>query len=150
MAVEVHLQEDTFRIPWTVRYYEADQQNVVYHGWYLNYFDEAFMAWLEAKGYGYERAHAEGVDWMLVHTEVDWQGSLRWGDATEIAVSLVHIGTSSMTVDYAALSDGKAVCSARTVYVIVDAKDFTRVPVPEALRAALGDGQALRRPRAGR
>lgn len=150
MPVDVHIPDDAFRMPLTVRYYEADQQKVVYHGWYLNYFDEAFMAYLDSVGYGYERAHAEGVDWMVVHSEIDWHASLRWPTAAEIVVSPVHIGTSSMTVDYAAVRDGEAVCSARTVYVVVDAAEFTRINAPGELREAIGDGQPLRRPRAGR
>ncbi|MFV0535329.1 MAG: acyl-CoA thioesterase [Cumulibacter sp.] len=150
MAVEVHVGEDTWRMPLTVRYYEADQQGVVFHGWYLNYFDEAFTLYAESIGYSIHKAHAEGVDWMVVHSELDWHGSLRWPDAAEIAVSAVHCGNSSITVDFAALRDGEAVCSARNVYVTVNAEEYTRIDVPEGLRAAIGAGQSLRRPRAGR
>ncbi|WP_106849026.1 thioesterase family protein [Blastococcus sp. Marseille-P5729] len=150
MAIAVHVPDDTWRMPLTVRYYEADQQNVVFHGWYLNYFDEAFTAYAEAIGYSIQRAHADGADWMVVHSEIEWHGSLRWPDAAEIAVSAVHVGNSSMTIDFAALRDGEAVCSARNVYVMVDAEEYTRIEVPQALREALGRGQSLRRPRAGR
>ena len=150
MAVDVHVGEDAWRMPLAVRYYEADQQNVVFHGWYLNYFDEAFTAYAEARGYSIQRAHAEGVDWMVVHSEIDWHGSLRWPDAAQIAVSTVHVGNSSITIDFAALRDGEAVCSARNVYVTVDATQFERVEVPQAFREALGTHQSLRRVRAGR
>ena len=150
MAVEVHVGDDTWRMPLTVRYYEADQQNVVFHGWYLNYFDEAFTAYAADLGYSIQRAHSDGVDWMVVHSEIDWHGSLRWPDAAEIAVSAVHVGNSSLTVDFAALRDGEPVCSARNVYVTVDAKEFSRVEVPVAFREAIGHGQSLRRPRTGR
>lgn len=150
MAVDVHVTDDTWRMPLTVRYYEADQQNVVFHGWYLNYFDEAFTLYAADLGYSIQRAHSEGVDWMVVHSEIDWHGSLRWPDAAQIAVSAVHVGNSSLTIDFAALRDGEAVCSARNVYVTVDAKEFSRVEVPPAFREALGYGQSLRRPRAGR
>lgn len=150
MAVDVHVSADTWRMPLNVRYYEADQQGVVFHGWYLHYFDEAFTLYTEAIGYSIHRAHAEGADWMVVHSELDWHGPLRWPDAVEIAVSAVHCGNSSITVDFAALRDGEAVCSARNVYVTVDAKEYTRIEVPSELRAAIGSGQSLRRPRAGR
>lgn len=150
MPVDVHVSDDIWRMPLTVRYYETDQQNVVFHAWYLNYFDEAFTAYAEAQGFSLTRAHAEGFDWMVVHSEIDWHGSLRWPDAAEIAVSPVHVGNSSVTVDFAALRDGEAVCSARNVYVTVDAKEFSRVEVPFEFREMLGYGQSLRRPRAGR
>ncbi|PRZ44341.1 acyl-CoA thioester hydrolase [Antricoccus suffuscus] len=150
MPIDVHVSTETFTMPLKVRYYEADQQSVVYHGWYLNYFDEAFMAWLETLEYGYGKMAEDGVDVMLVHSEIDWHGSLRWPNDAEIAASLVAIGNSSITVDYAAIVDGTPVCSARTVYVTVDAKEFTRMPVPEPMRAALGHPAPLRRQRAGR
>lgn len=150
MAIAVHVTDDIWRMPLTVRSYEAGPQNVVFHGWYLNYFDEAFTAYAEAIGYGPRRAREEGVDWTVVHSEIDWHGSLRWPDAAEIAVSAVHVGNSSMTIDFAALRDGEPVCSTRNVYLLVDTKESTRVEVPHALREALGRGQALRRPRVGR
>lgn len=137
-------------MPLKVRYYEADQQAVVYHGWYLNYFDEAFMAWVEHRGYSYDVMEESGVDVMLVHSEIDWHGSLRWPNDAEIAVSLVAVGTSSLTVDYAAIVDGKPMCSARTVYVVVDRKEFARIPVPEKMRERLGAPAPLRKLRTGR
>lgn len=150
MPVDVHVPDDAFRMPLTVRYYEADQQKVVFHGWYLNYFDEAFMAYLDSIGYGYDRAHADGVDFMVVHSEIDWHASLRWPSAAQIAVSPVHIGTTSMTVDFAAVRDGEVVCSARNIYVTIDFAEQTRISVPGTLREAVGSAGPLRRPRAGR
>lgn len=150
LPIDVHVSHETFTMPLRVRYYEADQQAVVYHGWYLNYFDEAFMAWLDSRDYGYGVMADEGVDVMLVHSELDWHGSLRWPNDAQIAASLVAIGNSSLTVDYAAIVDGTPMCSARTVYVTVDDKEFKRIPVPESMRLALGQPAPLRRQRAGR
>lgn len=147
MPITVTVPPAIFRMPLKVRYYEADQQAVVYHSWYLNYFDEAFMAFVTDRGYDFA---ANGTDVMLVHTEIDWHDSLRWPSDAEIAVSPVAYGNSSITVDYAALHNGKPVASARTIYVVVDGTNFTRMPVPAAMREALGDPAPLRALKAGR
>ena len=150
MAVEVVVPADVFRMPFKVRYYEVDQQKVVFHSWYLAYFDEAFGEFLAARGFGYPELISSGVDVMLVHSELDWHGSLRWADEAEVLVSVVAIGQSSLTLDYAVVRADAPLCSGRSVYVTVDAAEFTRVDVPGGLRTALGAPVAMRRQRPGR
>lgn len=150
MPIDVAVGPDVFQMPLKVRYYEADQQAVVYHGWYLNYFDEAFIAYMDDPNRGRGAMSTTDADVMLVHTEIDWHASLRWPGEATIAVSLVGMGNSSVTMDFAAISDGVPVCSARTVYVVVDNKDFQRIAIPEVMREALGHPAPLRRQRAGR
>lgn len=150
MPVEVVVPADVFKMPIKVRYYEVDQQKVVFHSWYVAYFDEAFGEFLAARGFAYPELIAAGVDVMLVHTELDWHGSLRWADEADVAVSVVAVGQSSLTFDYAILLQDTPLCSGRSVYVAVDATDYMRVDVPPALREALGTPVSMRRQRAGR
>lgn len=156
MPVKVEVPPDVFRMPITVRYLEADQQGVVFNMWYLGYIDEALSAYLAHVGLTYADLIASGYDVMLVHTELDWAGSLRWQDRADVLVSPVGIGNTSLTLDYAVQrrtdSDepGDVVLSARIVYVVVDATTHERIEVPEKIRAAIGDPRALRRVSSGR
>lgn len=150
MAVEVVVPGDAFRMPVKVRYYETDQQKVVFNSWYLAYFDEALAEFLTSVGYPYQQLLADGSDTMLVHTELDWTGSLTWGDLADVVVSPVAVGNTSVTLDFAIVRGDRSLCSARTVYVVVDATTLARTPVPARLAEALHDRAPLRRSRAGR
>ena len=120
-----------------VRYAEVDQQGVVFNGWYLTYLDEAMAAYLTARGLPYADLIATGHDVMLVHTELDWTGSLRWGDVASVAVSTEKLGTTSVTLAFHVHRGGLSVCRARTVYVCIAAGTADKRSIPDALRLAL-------------
>jgi acyl-CoA thioester hydrolase len=122
-----------------VRYFEADQQGVVFNMWYLAYLDDAMTAYLLAGGLPYTEMISAGYDVQLVHTELDWVGSLGWGDRADIDVSTSRLGTTSFTLDFAVRTGERAVASAKTVYVVVGTDGSGKRPVPEPLRKALGE-----------
>lgn len=127
-----------------VRYLEADQQGVVFNMWYLAYFDDAFTALLAHHGLPYQALIAQGADAQLVHTEIDWSGPLRWGDRAAVDVALARLGTTSFALQFAVRAGDQVVATGETVYVAVETDGWTKIPVPEALRAALGPLAPLR------
>jgi len=139
---------DVFEFALRVRYMEADAQGVVFNGWYLTYFDEAFAAFLGSRGLAYPDLIAAGYDTQLVHSEIDWNAGLRWPDDVLVAVSTAHRGRTSFAVDFAARrGDGEVACSARTVYVVIATDGSGKCEIPPPLAAALGDPAPLRPPR---
>ncbi len=112
--------------------------------WYLAYFDEAWTAFLAAGGYPYTEMLRAGYDVQLVHTELDWGGSLAFGDPAEIRVGVARIGTSSVTIQFEAWSGNRSVVSATTVYVVVDTDGSGPTPIPPRLRSAVGPVSPLR------
>jgi len=50
----------------TVRYFECDQQGVVFNMWYLGYFDEALSAFLTAGGLSYRKLIETGFDMQVL------------------------------------------------------------------------------------
>ena len=144
--------QDLYAFPVTVRYLEVDQQGVVFNAWYLAWFDEAMTAFLAHAGLPYADLLALGVDCQVVHTELDWTGAVGFGDAVEVQVSPAHVGHTSFTLDFVVRSGGAAVCTGRTVYVVVVGPQAagghdavgTKAEVPEPLRAALGEVRPLK------
>lgn len=120
-----------------VRYFEADQQGVVFNMWYLGYFDEAMTAFLEEGGLGYRQMLDAGFDVQLVHTEVDWTSSLRWGDEAEVRVALAERGRTSFSISFDVSARGEQVAVGRTVYVVVATDGSGKRPIPEILDKAL-------------
>ena len=97
-----------------VRYLEADQQGVAFNMWYLGYFDEAMAAFLEEGGLAYPDMLAAGFDVQLVHTEIDWQSSLRWQDQAQVKVELGQAGTTSFDLHFTVSSEDRQVATGRT------------------------------------
>ena len=135
---------DTFEFPVNVRYLEVDQQGVVFNMWYMAYFDDAMTAFLAHRGLAYDDITAAGFDVMLVHVEIDWKGGVGWNDEVVVAVSLARLGGTSFTLDFQVRRDGEGVVDGRIVYVVVATNGSGKRPVPELLRAALGEEQPLR------
>lgn len=135
---------DVFEFPVQVRYMEVDAQGVVFNGWYLTYFDEAFAGFLRARGLGYGAMIADGYDVQLVHTEIDWRAGLAWGDDVVVAVATARVGRTSFALDFETRRGGEATCSARTVYVVIATDGSGKREIPPALAAALGPPAPLR------
>jgi acyl-CoA thioester hydrolase len=135
----------THRIP--IRYLEVDQQGVVFNMWYLAYADDAMTEYLAQGGLPYIELNEAGYDVQLVHTELDWVGSLGWPDRAEAAVdvTLTKMGTTSFTLQFDFRSGARPVARATTVYVVVDTERWEKCPVPEVLRDALGPVDAAAR-----
>jgi acyl-CoA thioester hydrolase len=127
-----------------VRYLEVDQQGVVFNMWYLAYFDDAMTAFLAAGGLKYVDMLAAGFDAQVIHTELDWHGSLTWGDDAVVDVGLSAIGRTSFTLQFRARVGERPVVTASTVYVVVGADGSGKRPVPSFLRDALGPIAGLR------
>src|SRR5262245_36879195 len=86
--------------PWQVRYYEADQQGVVFNAWYLAWFDEAMSGFLRHKRLDDARMREHGIDFQLVRSEIDWRGGVSYGDDVSIAVEPGRIGNTSFDVHF--------------------------------------------------
>lgn len=133
-----------FRYSVDVRYVEVDQQGVVFNMWYLAYLDEAMARFLAHGGLPYADMLAAGWDVQLVHTELDWHGSLRFGDRAEVDVALAGVGRTSFTLAFAVRAGDLLAVTARTVYVVVATDGSGKCAVPGPVRAALGEISPLR------
>jgi acyl-CoA thioester hydrolase len=130
----------TFEVPVQIRYLEADQQGVVFNMWYLAYFDDALSAFLARGGLTYPELMASGFDVQLVHSEIDWTGSLRYGDEAAIGVELTVLGTTSFTLAFTVRGPDAVVATGSTVYVVVGTDGSGKRAVPDRLRNALHAG----------
>ena len=121
-----------------VRYLEVDRQGVVFHMWYLAYFDDALSGYLGAGGLAYADLMASGYDVMLVRTELDWTGGVGFGDDVVVEVTPQRVGETSFTLGYCVRRDGEVVCRASTVYVVVAMDGSGKRSIPPRLRDLLG------------
>ena len=132
----------TFSLAIVPRYAEVDQQGVVFNGHYLTWFDEACTGLLDTLGVSYPELMAGGHDFQVVHSEIDYASSVRWRDTVRVAARCRRVGSTSFTVEFSVLAATEAepervAVRGHNVYVVVSTQDWTKRPVPDALRAAL-------------
>lgn len=122
-----------FRHRVDVRFMELDSFGIVFHMWYLAYFDDAMIAYFKSRGVSYQQIFIQ-----VVRTELDFDGAvIRRGDSVEIAVRPVRIGRSSFALEFAVLhaDRGDPMVVGRTVYVCVKPIEggTAKHPIPQPL-----------------
>lgn len=122
-----------FELPIRVRYYEVDQQGVVFNGWFLMYWDEAMTAWLEAGGLPYEAMTGRGYDVQLIHNETTWRLPVRWQDDLRVRVEVGRVGTTSFALHFTAVVDGEERVTSTTTYVVVATDGAGKRTIPAFL-----------------
>jgi len=132
----VALNAARFAVPTSVRYFEADQQGVVFHMWYLAYFEDARNAFLAAIGLPLQDLLELECDLQVVHTQIDWQGPVHWGDDVQVTVTVARVGATSFTLTFEVVVHDRVLVTAQTVYVTIGATGIKR-GIPEQLRHAL-------------
>ena len=99
------------------------------------YFEDAFLAWLDSGCAGYDSLRAAGVDLVIAESTLRYLGSARLGDeVTASAVSIAH-GRTSLRIKFELISRGDVLVSATTTYVCVGASG--PVDIPDVLAPAL-------------
>ena len=145
--------DNVFRYPVDVRFFEVDSLGVVFNMWYLGWCDEAMSAFMESIGYGYATLRSQGFDAVLRNAQIEWSDSLEAFQHAEIAVRVDHVGTTSFRLGYdihrvdfgqvGQAGQEPTLCAQVAItYVCVEVAGRGKVPIPEGLREALVKGQA--------
>jgi acyl-CoA thioester hydrolase len=125
-----------FRHRIRVRYNECDPQGIVFNGHYLTYFDVAITElWREAGGY--EAMMAAGTDMVVAGATVRYLAPLRFDEEFEVAVTVSHLGETSMTTEFRLGRDGEPVAEGELRHVFVTAGQGEKAPIPEPVREGL-------------
>lgn len=126
-----------------VRWVEVDLQQIVFNGHYLMYFDTAIASYWRAMAMPYHETMAGlGGDLYVRKATVEYLGSARYDDMLDIGLRCERVGTSSISFAAAAFRDSKALVTGELIYVFANPATLTSVPVPQALREALGAFEA--------
>jgi acyl-CoA thioester hydrolase len=127
-----------------VRYIECDAQRVVFNSRYAEYVDVSITEFLRAAGIVQEFIHGD-LDFQLVKQTVEWKAPARYDQVLELSVTPKLLGNTSFTMltEFRIADppgDNRVIVTVETVYVLVDAKTLTKMPLPDRIRAALQDG----------
>ena len=130
-----------FRYYLRVRYGECDAQRVVFNARWADYVDIGSAEFFRALGFGEALAIGD-LDYQLVKLTLEWKAPARFDQVLELSIFTTHLGNTSFTVvtEFRIAGIEQVICKAETVYVNVDSKTLTKLPLSPEVRAALEAG----------
>jgi acyl-CoA thioester hydrolase len=127
----------SFQLEIVPRYWETDQQHVVFNMWYLGYLTQATESFFEHIGHPIPEMIENGAGLQLVQSHIDWVGSLKWGETAMVDVACARVGTTSLTLRFEFAGGGTPVARATGVYVLIATDGTGKREIPAELREGL-------------
>ena len=134
-----------FRYYLRVRYIECDAQKVVFNSRYSEYVDVGINEFLRAAGVLGDFITGP-LDFQLVKQTVEWKAPARFDQVLELRIAATRLGTTSFTIgtEFRVAGEERVIVTVETIYVLVDGKTLTKLPLTDAIRVALQEGAAGR------
>lgn len=82
------------------QYYETDQMQIIHHGSYIHWMEEARVDVMEQIGFGYEKMESMGVFCPVLGAELNYRGMVRFGDRVLIECRIAEYTGLQMTMLY--------------------------------------------------
>lgn len=109
----------------------CDAQGMMHAARPYEYFEDAFLAWLDRECGGYESLRAGGDDFVIVQSQCHYIAPARLGDRIDLAVRPVSVGKrSSFTVEIEMARDGQVLTRGSVTYVTVRDGRSSQIPGP--------------------
>lgn len=124
-------------IDWQVRVppRHCDAQGMLHASRPYEYFEDAFLTWIDAAGGGYAALRAAGYDFVIVESRCSYLQPARLDDRLTIQVRPVTAGKSAFTARFDVRRAGTALAVGRATYVM--AREGQPAEIPPILRTAL-------------
>ncbi len=124
----------TFR----VRHCECDANGYVHRTHYLNYMLEAAFDASAAAGYDVARYNAEGLQWLIRETEIEYLHPLRYEESVQVKTWVVDFRRvrSRRAYELRLAESGELVARASTDWVLLDRATGRPVSIPREMMEA--------------
>ncbi len=123
-------------VPLQVRPRYCDAQGMVHASRYYEFFEDAFLGWLDEHVGGYGVLREAGTDLVVVGSGCDHSNPARPGDRLTVHVRPVRLGRTSLTMSFTIRRQETVIVTGRTTYVAVRNGENS-VPLPEPLVTAM-------------
>ncbi|WP_103069767.1 acyl-CoA thioesterase [Aquimarina sediminis] len=106
-----------------IRFNETDPLGIVWHGYYIHYFEDGREAFGRKYGISYLDVQKNGYATPIVKSLCEHKLPLRYGEIATIETTFVNTSAAKMIFLYKILNaEGNIVCTGETVQVFVDDK----------------------------
>jgi len=134
--------ELTVSHPIRVRFNETDPLGIVWHGYYITYFEDGREAFGRQHGISYLDVDKHGFTTPIVKSVCEHKLSLRYGDVARIETTIVDSPAAKMIFRYTIYdTNEKPVCTGETIQVFLDKNGdlmLTNPPFFEAWKRSVG------------
>jgi|ERR1700722_1101163 len=120
-----------------VRLKDTDATGVLYFAEQFRMALEAFEEFLKERGFSLPQLFSSPYLMPIVHAEGDYFAPLTVGDELAIALSVIKLGTSSVTIECSFRSRNIVVGKVQIVHVVIEKETRNAVPIPDLLRNVL-------------
>lgn len=102
---------------------------------YYEFFEDAFVNWLDERAGGYSALRSQGVDLVIVESGCRYLRSARLGDELIITIESTHVSRRSFTITFTVDLGTETLAIGTITYVAV--RDGSATTIPSMLSAAL-------------
>ena len=104
-----------------VRFNETDPLGIVWHGYYITYFEDGREAFGRKHGIGYLDIHAHGYTTPIVKSSCEHKLPLRYGDVVRIETTIVDTPAAKMIYRFKIFdADNNIACTGETIQVFMN------------------------------
>lgn len=104
-----------------VRFNETDPLGIVWHGYYIAYFEEGREAFGRHYGISYLEIQKQGYTTPIVKSVCEHKLPLRYGEVATIETTFVNTPAAKMIFHYKILNENnQVVCTGETIQVFLD------------------------------
>jgi len=115
-----------------VRFTECDPLGIVWHGNYIQYFEDGREAFGRYHGISYLDQKDHNFSTPIVESQCEHKLPLGYGDVATIKTTYVNSEAAKMIFTYEILNpEGKIVCKGRTVQVFVELHGELSLVIPD-------------------
>lgn len=120
-----------------VRFKDIDIGGHAHHSHALVYFEEARAAYWRTVA---DRPGLDDIDYILAEAEIRYHQRVLWPQRLKVGVRVSRLGKRHFEMSYRVLGDsGACLISGRTVQVMYDYEAGCPKPIPDDVRAAIGE-----------
>jgi len=120
-----------FSIEIKVRYCETDQMGLVHHGSYINYFEEARIAWISNLGFSYSEMEKSGIILPVSKLNVSYLRPAYFDDDLLVSVELAELPTSRLIFNYTINKEEEVIVTGTTVLAFLNKETKKPVKCPD-------------------
>ena len=120
-----------FSIEIKVRYCETDQMGLVHHGSYINYFEEARIAWISNLGFSYSEMEKSGIILPVSKLNVSYLRPAHFDDDLLVSVEIAELPTSRLIFDYTIKKEEEVIVTGNTVLAFLNKETKKPVKCPD-------------------
>ena len=81
-------------------FYETDGMNIVWHGNYIAWMEEARTDFMDQIGFPYARAVDAGIDFALTDVSCKYRSMTRFGEEVAVTLTINHLSPAKLELGY--------------------------------------------------